>query len=98
MSTKAQECLRVSEDKGGMCMAVYPFYINTDAEGRRTPIAGGTRKKDGTMSTTVYQRDQGAITTPFKIWQYTDTIDGVFKCITKVYYQGELLKEHITDY
>ena len=38
-------------------MAVYPFYINTDAEGRRTPIAGGTRKKDGEMTTTVYQRE-----------------------------------------
>lgn len=79
-------------------MAVYPFYINTDAEGRRTPIAGGTRKKDGTMYTTVYQRENGAITTPFKIRQYTEERDGVLKCITRVSYQGELLKEHITDY
>lgn len=79
-------------------MAVYPFYISTDAEGRRTPIAGGTRNKDGTMHTTMYQRDNGAITTPFKINQYTEERDGVLKCITRVYYQGELLKEHITDY
>lgn len=79
-------------------MAVYPFYISTDAEGRRTPIAGGTRKKNGTMSTTVYQRENGGITTPFKIYQYTEERDGVLKCITRVSYQGELLKEHITDY
>ena len=26
-------------------MTVFPFYIRTDADGRRTPIAGGTRKK-----------------------------------------------------
>ena len=78
-------------------MAVYPFYINTDAEGR-SPIAGGTRKKDGTMRTTVYQRDRGAITTPFKIEQYTEDHNGVHKCITRVYYLGDLIKEHITDY
>lgn len=79
-------------------MAVYPFYINTDAEGRRSPIAGGTRRKDGSMTTTVYQRDKGEITTPFKISQYTEERDGVLKCITRVYYQGDLIKEHITDY
>ena len=79
-------------------MAVYPFYINTDAEGRRTPIAGGTRRKDGSMTTTVYQRDKGEITTPFKISQHTEEHDGVLKCITRVFYQGALIKEHITNY
>ena len=79
-------------------MSVYPFYIETDAEGRRTPIAGGTRKKDGTMSTTVYQREHGCITSPFTIKQYSEIHEGVQKCITRVYFKGELLKEHITDY
>lgn len=79
-------------------MSVYPFYISTDAEGRKTPIAGGTRSKNGTMRTSVYQRENGAITTPFKIEQYTEDHDGVLKCITRVYYLGDLLKEHITDY
>lgn len=79
-------------------MSVYPFYISTDAEGRKTPIAGGTRKKDGDMTTTIYQRDNGAITTPFKIRQYSTEIDGVHKLVTNVYFQGELIKTHITDY
>lgn len=79
-------------------MAVRPFYIEADIEGRKTPLAGGTKRSDGTHDISIYQRNQGAITTPFKIRQYTDTIDGVLKCVTKVYYQGELLKEHITDY
>lgn len=85
-------------------MAVYPFYINTDAEGRRTPIAGGTRNKDGEMTTTVYQRDKGAITTPFKIRQYStedlneETGKWEHHLHTDVYYQGEVIKRHVTDY
>lgn len=79
-------------------MAVYPFYISTDVKGRKTPIAGGTRKKDGTMITTVYQRDKGEITTPFKIEQFTKEQDGVLKLVTRVSYLGEMLKEHITNY
>lgn len=79
-------------------MAVYPFYIITNAEGRKTPIAGGTRKKDGDMTTTIYQRSNGDITTPFKIRQYSVEIDGVHKLVTDVYYLGEVIKSHITDY
>lgn len=79
-------------------MSVYPFYISTNAEGRKTPIAGGTRSKNDTMRTSVYQREAGCITTPFKIEQYTEDHEGVLKCITRVYYLGDLLKEHITDY
>lgn len=48
-------------------MSVYPFYISADAYGRRTPICGGTRNKDGDITTTIYQRDEGSITEPFKI-------------------------------
>lgn len=77
---------------------VYPFYIETVAEGRRTPIAGGTRRKDGTMNTKVYQRENGNITTPFKIEQSSFEEEGVRKLVTRVYYQGELIKEHITNY
>ena len=79
-------------------MSVYPFYISAEAEGRRTPIAGGTRKKVGEMTTTVYQRESGNITTPFKIRQYSKEIGGVHKLVTDIYYQGEVIKSHITDY
>ena len=85
-------------------MAVYPFYISTVAGGRRTPIAGGTRKKDGEMTTIVYQRDKGAITTPFKIRQYStedlneETGEWKHHLHTDVYYQGELIISHVTDY
>lgn len=79
-------------------MAVRPFYIEANIEGRKTNLAGGTARKDGTHQISIHQRDQGAITTPFKISQYTENHDGVLKLITRVYYQGDLLKEHITNY
>ena len=85
-------------------MAVYPFYINTDAEGRKAPIAGGIRKKDGEMTTTVYQREDGVITTPFKIRQYStedlneETGEWEHHLHTDVYYLGEVIKRHITNY
>lgn len=84
-------------------MTPYPFYINTDAEGRRTSIAGGTRKKDGYMTTSIYQRDNGAITTPYKVYQsshYETREDGKEHLVltTEIIYQGEVIHSHSTDY
>ena len=83
-------------------MAVYPFYIEAKASGRQTPIAGGTRQKDGDITTVIYQRDKGEITSPFKIRQYSiyPIIDGVetHQLVTDVYYGNEVIKQHITDY
>lgn len=85
-------------------MAVYPFYIETQADGRKTPIAGGTKRKDGDMTTTIYQREDGSITTPFKIRQYStryiDETTGkeVHHLHTSVYYFGECIATHTTNY
>lgn len=85
-------------------MAVYPFYISTEAYGKKTPIEGGTRSKYGDMTTTIYQRDKGAITTPFRIRQYStqyvdkNTNKEVHHLHTDVYYNGELIASHTTDY
>ena len=86
-------------------MAVYPFYISTQASGRKTEIAGGTKSKKGYMETTIYQRDRGAITTPFKIVQRSIEIPDpdnpdkyVQELVTEVYYEGKLIKSHSTIY
>lgn len=79
-------------------MAVRPFYIDANIEGRKTNLAGGTARKDGQHSISIHQRDEGAITTPFRIEQSSFFEDGVHKLKTAVYYQGSLLKEHITNY
>lgn len=80
-------------------MAVYPFYIETKAEGRKSPIAGGTRKRDGFMRTVITQREHGAITTAFTIECCTQIVDGVEKLVSSVYdSNGDLVAEKYTDY
>lgn len=80
-------------------MAVYPFYISAKADGRTTPIEGGTRRKEGTIYTKIYQRDNGEITTPIKISQYpADGENGKLQLVTEIFYLGESILKHITDY
>lgn len=85
-------------------MSVYPFYVEANAEGRRSPIAGGTRRKDGDMTVEIYQRSKGAITNPYTIRQYSTypmneaSGEREHKLVTDVYYQGEVIHSHITDY
>ena len=80
-------------------MAVRPFYINSDIDGWKTPLKGGPRKKQGTMSTTIYQIDNGAITTPFKIEQYSVEDEGKLKLITEIWKSpGVKIASHVTDY
>lgn len=86
-------------------MAVFPFYISTQASGRQTRIEGGTRSKFGHMETTIYQRQKGQITTPFKIIQRSIEVPDpenpnkyVQELVTEVYYEGELIKTHSTFY
>ena len=50
-------------------MAVYPFYVESNAYGRKSPIAGGCKNKDGEQTTTIYQRERGNIITAFKVVQ-----------------------------
>ena len=85
-------------------MTVYPFYVEAVADGRSTPIKGGTKQKDGCLVTHIYQRNRGEITNPYKISQFPcDMMDDetgklVHRLVTHVYYQGELIHSHITDY
>ena len=80
-------------------MAVYPFYINTKADGRKTPIAGGTRRKDGSMRTVLTQRHNGSIITALTIECDTFIEDGKQKLVSNVYdCNGELVLSHITNY
>ena len=79
-------------------MSVRPFYIKAEIEGRKTDLAGGTSRKDGNHTIHIYQRNEGDIEEPFKIRQYSTEIEGVHKLVTDVYYLGELIKSHFTDY
>lgn len=80
-------------------MAVRPFYIESRIEGRKYPLNGGPKRKEGVMNTDIMQRDKGDIKHPFHISQYsTFDEDGKQYLHTDIYFNGELLKEHVTEY
>ena len=80
-------------------MAIFPFYVTTNAEGRKTLIQGGTSKKKGSMRTVLTQRNRGNIETAFSIECCTKEIDGVEKLVSSVYdCNGNLIAEHYTEY
>lgn len=79
---------------------VYPFYIEVDSSTRSSKVGVGTKSKDGSLMTNVYQRDDGNITNPFQIRQYTYQIPDTGKrmCVTQIFFKGECLKQHETPY
>ena len=84
-------------------MAIYPFYVEADSSSRKSLIAGGVRAKDGEMTTAIYQRDNGAITTPYKVYQHSFSEmrdDGKEHLVleTQVIFQGDVIHTHRTDY
>lgn len=40
-------------------MAIYPFYVTSQADGRKSPISGGCRRKYGYQTTEIMQREKG---------------------------------------
>lgn len=82
-------------------MAVRPFCIEADIEGRETKLTGGTRFKDGYQEITIYQRNEGAIETPYRIIQrsfYTPNPNKEHKLATEVYFKDSLIHTYTTDY
>ena len=79
-------------------MAVRPFYVSADIEGRKTMLQGGPKSGQGDMTTTVYQRDKGGITDPYKIISRHKYKDGVHYLVTEIQYQGKKIHEHETKY
>lgn len=76
-------------------MAVRPFYIEADIEGRQTMLSGGPRRNDGYMDTTIYQRNEGGIDTAFKI--RSRAYDG--KLVTEVIdHAGKTIAKYETKY
>lgn len=69
-------------------MAVRNFWIDADIDGRKTMLSGGPSAKDGGMSISIKQRDDGGIVTAFKVYCYevdgeliTEVIDTTGACV-----------------
>ena len=52
-------------------MAVRPFWIEADIEGRQAPLQGGTKRKDGSQIINLYQRSDGNIIKAFRIYSHS---------------------------
>lgn len=85
-------------------MSIYPFYTEINSSTRKTVEGVGCRAKEGTMTTSIHQRECGAITTPYKINQYSEDIDGVLYLTTEILYKNpeteryEVIHQHFTKY
>lgn len=85
-------------------MAVFPFYTEIKSSTRENKVGVGCRAKNGDMTTYVKQRDEGGITTPYKIYQSSFHENGVLYLSTQVMYKNpdtdvfEVIHEHITKY
>ena len=80
-------------------MAVRPFYIEANIEGRATRLGGGPRRKDGYMNVELTQRSEGAIKTALTIECGTIEVDGEEVLCTSVYdNKGDLVYEYYSKY
>ena len=81
-------------------MRVYPFYVSSQADGRKSPIACGCRRKDGYQTTEIKQRDKGVPKTIATISQTThfhpETGKTLLMC--QIYVDGEVIKTIETEY
>ena len=50
-----------------MPRAVRNFWVAGEVDGRRTRIGGGPRARDGGVSLTLYQRDDGEVSVALKV-------------------------------
>lgn len=49
-------------------MEIRNFWVEADIDGRQTTLAGGPRGKTSGMEVTLYQREEGGIVTPVRIF------------------------------
>ena len=70
-------------------MATRNFWIKAEIDGRKTPLAGGPRSKDGGMDVTLLVREDGGISDGVRI---TCRSDGA-KNIVRVFFNGEIIAE-----
>ena len=72
-----------------------PFWLDANVDGRKSNLCGGPRRRDGSMSIDIKQRDNGNSITAFKIECESDGKT----CETRVYdSNGDLVATHTTNY
>lgn len=74
-------------------MAMRNFWLTADIDGRKTPLAGGARAKDGGMTVEIRQRAKGNSVVAFTI--VCREING--ELLTRVIAGGKVVAEYRTD-
>lgn len=81
-------------------MAIYPFYVTSQADGRKSPIAGGCRRKCGCQTTEIMQREKGVPKTIATIRQTSHFCPetGKITLMCQIYVDGQVIKTIETEY
>ena len=79
-------------------MAVRPFWVEADIDGRKTLLAGGSRSSTGEMTVKISQRSDGSIEQPVTIRCYRKMVNNEDKCCTDIFVNGVLCATHQTNY
>lgn len=80
-------------------MAVRPFYMEANVDGRASQLSGGPKNKSGGMDVTIYQRDNGDISKVFRIESSSTMRDGKLILITSVFdKKGNIVAQEETEY
>lgn len=80
-------------------MAVRPFYMTAEIEGRNTDLSGGPRNKNGEMNIKIQQRNKGEIETVLNISSHAVERDGKLMLRTVIYdASGKSIFIHETEY
>lgn len=74
-------------------MAVRNFWIAADVDGYQNLLEGGPRRKDGGLDVTIYQRDDGSITHPIRIFCRAEGE----QLTTDIYVDGERVAQYKTE-
>lgn len=77
-------------------MALYPFYVEANIEGRKSSVCGGPRAKDGQMTVYLLMRDKGKKKTAYRISCFPTGDDML--CMQVLDSDGRVIHETITDY
>lgn len=73
-------------------MATRNFWISANIDGRKTPLTGGPRAKDGGFDLTIYQRDSGGIVMAASIHGFA-LDDGTLKIRYEIDKGKEIIRE-----
>lgn len=80
-------------------MAIRPFYMSADIDGRSSSLSGGPKGKSGGQDITIYQRDNGSVITAFRVVSFSRMDGKTLVLTTQVLDKdGRVVAQEITNY